>query len=176
MFFLTRTEADGWTKQIERGVAPIANSKTADFSNLKEAYSTNCERLDAWKLSLAIQRQMNASGGLAGSRRMVLITETGIWPSSEDWHLYYLLRRSQGDWRRVDEAPGHAFLAHEQADFLTWLSMFFRFGWGGILVGNSDSTSYSFNHDGALNIFVHQGDSQVEEYFAPLNMALRRHK
>jgi hypothetical protein len=37
---------------------------------------------------------------------LLWITEWGIWPSSENWHLYYKLRQTYGDYRLLQEAPG----------------------------------------------------------------------
>ncbi|HLQ52393.1 MAG TPA: hypothetical protein VK129_12900, partial [Terriglobales bacterium] len=47
---------------------------------------------------------------------LLWITEWGIWPSSENWHLYYMLRQSYSDQRLLQEAPGHLFLGHESED------------------------------------------------------------
>lgn len=176
MFFVKRDEAEQWLEQIGRGEVKGLQPDAGDLTNAASVYTANIEGVDAWSLSLAIQRQLNSSGRRMGARRIVLITETGIWPSSEDWYLYYLLRRSQGDWRSIDEAPGHIFMAHEQAEFLTWLRLFFRSGWGGVLAGNSDTTSYAFNHDGHMSIFVHDGSERIAEHFAPLKLAVIRQK
>jgi hypothetical protein len=47
---------------------------------------------------------------------LLWIKEWDIWPSSENWHLYYRLRQSYGDQRLLHEAPGHLFLGHESED------------------------------------------------------------
>src|SRR5579871_2633032 len=52
---------------------------------------------------------------------LLWITEWGIWPSSENHHLYYRLRQSYGDNRLLQEAPGHLFLEHETE---TWRPSF----------------------------------------------------
>lgn len=44
---------------------------------------------------------------------LLWITEWSVWPSSENWHLYYKLRHSYGDLRLLHEGPGHLFLEHE---------------------------------------------------------------
>src|SRR5438067_13540264 len=36
---------------------------------------------------------------------LLWITEWGIWPTSENWHLYYRLRQTYSDHRLLDEAP-----------------------------------------------------------------------
>jgi len=47
---------------------------------------------------------------------LLWISEWGIWPSSENWHLYYKLRQSYGNQQLLWEAPGHLFLEHEAED------------------------------------------------------------
>ncbi len=42
---------------------------------------------------------------------LLWVTEYGVWPNSENGHLYYRLRESYGDRRLFHEAPGHLFLA-----------------------------------------------------------------
>ena len=46
---------------------------------------------------------------------LLSITEWGIWPSSENWHLYYKLRQTYGDNRLLHDAPGHLFLEHPRS-------------------------------------------------------------
>ncbi len=45
---------------------------------------------------------------------ILYIDECGVWPSFENWHLYYRLRSSYGDNRMLHEAPGHYFLEYER--------------------------------------------------------------
>jgi len=54
---------------------------------------------------------------------LLWVTEWGIWPSSENWHLYYKLRQSYGDTRLLEEAPGHLFLNYETADLASILQV-----------------------------------------------------
>ncbi len=85
--------------------------------------------------------------------RLVLwVTEWGIWPSSENLHLYYTVRRASGDARELAEAPGHVFLKHEQAEAETCLDLVIRFGWGGFLFGDPQSTAMTLSHDEWLRI------------------------
>jgi hypothetical protein len=51
------------------------------------------------------------------------ISEWGIWPSSENWHIYYKLRQSYGDHHSLAEAPGHLFLEHEAEDLASFLQL-----------------------------------------------------
>jgi hypothetical protein len=75
------------------------------------------------------------------------MTEFGIWPQSENLHLYYTVRRSYGDLRALSEAPGHEFLKHERADLVTFPDMTLLFGWGCLLFGNAQSSCLTVSHD-----------------------------
>jgi hypothetical protein len=52
-----------------------------------------------------------------------MVTEWGVWQSSENWHLYYRLRQSYGDHRLIEEAPVHLFLEHETYDLISFLQI-----------------------------------------------------
>jgi hypothetical protein len=80
------------------------------------------------------------------------LTEYGIWPSSENLHLYYRLRQSYGDNRPLPEAPGHYFLRHETADLVTFIDLALQFGWGGHLFPGLDDKRMFLSHDGWLRI------------------------
>src|SRR5262245_7621852 len=67
---------------------------------------------------------------------LLWITEYGIWPNSENLHIYYRLRASYGDFRELHAAPGHMMLGHESTELITWLDLALRFGWGGHLVSS----------------------------------------
>ena len=79
---------------------------------------------------------------------LLWITEWGIWPSSENWHLYYRLRQSYGDQQLLPEAPGHLFLDYERADLASFLQIAVTNGWGGyIIAGSADPWYAFFSHD-----------------------------
>jgi hypothetical protein len=81
------------------------------------------------------------------SHCLLWYTEWGIWPSSENLHLYYRLRSSYGDLRELHEAPGHLFLGHEIADLTTFVDLAIRFGWGGWLLPCPTHTRIFISHD-----------------------------
>src|SRR5690348_15173680 len=60
---------------------------------------------------------------------LLWVSAWGIWPSSENWHLYYALRRAYGDARLLEEAPGHLFLNYESHDLVSFLELGLLFGW-----------------------------------------------
>ena len=60
---------------------------------------------------------------------LLWITQTGVWPSSEDWPAYYAMRGQFGEKRSVDVAPGHLFDASERDQFLQFLTVAMENGW-----------------------------------------------
>jgi hypothetical protein len=98
---------------------------------------------------------------------LLWITEWGIWPSSENWHLYYKLRHSHGDRMLLDEAPGHLFLAHEAEDLASFLQIAMLNGWGGYVLTQANYVNAFFSHDEYIEFFA---NSEVR--FAELREAL----
>ena len=82
------------------------------------------------------------------SRCLLWVTEWGIWPSSENWHLYYRLRQSYSDCSLLEDKPAHLLLAHETADLATLLHLGLSFGWGMHLLTPGDHARIFVSHDG----------------------------
>jgi hypothetical protein len=93
---------------------------------------------------------------------LLWITEWGIWPSSENWHLYYKLRHSYGDLRLLQEAPGHLFLEHESEDFASFLQIAMLNGWGGYVLTHADYVNAFFSHDEYIDFFA-KLDANLQE-------------
>jgi hypothetical protein len=86
------------------------------------------------------------------SSALLWITQFGIWPSRERWELYYNLRRSLGDDRSVETAPGH-HSDWADAALVEFFELALRFGWGGYLLGDfadARGTLGILSHDGWL--------------------------
>lgn len=98
---------------------------------------------------------------------LLWITEWGIWPSSENWHLYYKLRHSYGDNRLLHEAPGHLFVQHESEDLASFLQMAMLNGWGGYILTSADYVNAFFSHDEYVDFFANLDAnlSEVREQF-----------
>ncbi len=90
-----------------------------------------------------------------GFRQPVLlwITEWGIWPSSENCHLYYRLRQSYADHRLLDEAPGHFFLPYETEDLASFLQLAMLNGWGGYVLAKAGYINLFFSHDEFIRFY-----------------------
>jgi hypothetical protein len=84
---------------------------------------------------------------------LLRMTAWEIWPSSNNWHLYYRLRQSYGDRLLLDEAPGHLFLEHETEDLTTFLYMAMLFGWDAELRPIETSVSGQLSHDKFLDLY-----------------------
>lgn len=84
---------------------------------------------------------------------LLWVTEWGIWPSSENWHLYYRIRQSHGDHRLLHEAPGHLFLEYEAEDLASFLQISMLNGWGGYLLTHADYANAFFSHDEYLDFY-----------------------
>lgn len=93
---------------------------------------------------------------------LLWITEWGIWPSSENWHLYYKLRQSYHDHRLLHEAPGHLFLEHETEDLASFLQVAMLNGWGGYLLTQADSVNAFFSHDEFVDFFAERDENLVD--------------
>jgi hypothetical protein len=93
---------------------------------------------------------------------LLWITEWSIWPSSENWHLYYKMRHSYGDLRLLHEAPGHLFLEHESEDLASFLQIAMLNGWGGYILTQADYVNAFFSHDEYIDFFAKLDDNLLE--------------
>jgi hypothetical protein len=59
------------------------------------------------------------------SQCLLWVTDWEIWPSSENWQLFYRYRQSYGNNKLLSDAPGHLCLSHERPEIVTllWLGM-----------------------------------------------------
>jgi hypothetical protein len=60
---------------------------------------------------------------------LLWITQTGVWPSTEDWPTYYAMRGRVGERRSLDVAPGHLFAAGEGELLVQFLTATMENGW-----------------------------------------------
>ena len=98
---------------------------------------------------------------------LLWVTEWGIWPSSENWHLYYKLRQTYGDQRLLHETPGHLFLEHEAEDLASFLQIAMLNGWGGYVLTRANYVNAFFSHDEYINFFA-----EHDQNFADVQKAL----
>jgi hypothetical protein len=100
---------------------------------------------------------------LAHQRPALLwITEWGIWPSSENWHLYYKLRQSYSDQQLLHEAPGQLFLELETEDLASFLQVAMLSGWGGYLLTDLNYVNAFFSHDEYIDFFSDRDENLTD--------------
>jgi hypothetical protein len=93
---------------------------------------------------------------------LLFVTEWGIWPSSENWHLYYKLRRTYGDNRLLHDAPGHLFLEHEAEDLASFLQLSILNGWGGYILTEANYVNAFFSHDEYVDFFAEHSENLAD--------------
>jgi hypothetical protein len=158
MRFLTDDESRAWA---EGHGYPISSPRAAAARELPHVSL----RLPQQPSYLAFSRMI--SEFLSPRRSCLLwIVEHGVWPSSENWHLYYRLRQSYGDVRLIHEAAGHLFLDYEEPDFISFLQLTLGNGWDAELLpdlayGGAATCRAFVSHD-ELVIMAHRDPSVVE--------------
>ena len=156
MQFLTDAEAAAWargrTMLMPFGDRPERQPR---LPSLRGAFPHSANRIFAFSSYIA-------SAITGGDSCLLWITEYGVWPSSENTHLYYRLRESYGDHRLLHEAPAHLFLKHEADDLVTLLQLALLFGWDAYLLHDSDHIAAFFSHDGFVECYSRSPDQLVE--------------
>ena len=108
------------------------------------------------------------------SAALFWVTEYGIWPSSENMHLYYRLRSSYGNSTELRTEPGHLALAYEQSDLVSFLDLAIQFGWGGHVIP-SGSLAYVFiSHDGWMHVEPWEESDQLKRGIEELGLEIVR--
>ena len=144
MLFLTTQECK--ERAIAKGFAPDPTGKQFIRPHSKlNAIRISTEQVNhkSYALARTLVKWLDQSSGA-----LLWITEYGIWPSSENLHLYNRLRKSYGDSSKLDVTPGHFFGSGEEDDLISFLELSLRFGWGGYLFGASTNNYFILSHDG----------------------------
>ena len=143
MRFYSREECEQWLIDRERS-KPDANSSD-EFERFK--YPSEPHLIFIWASWFARSLTYRQP-------TLLWITEWGIWPTSENWHLYYKLRHSYGDVRLLHEAPGHLFLEHESEDLASFTQLAMLNGWGGYILTHANYVNAFFSHDEYVDFFA----------------------
>lgn len=142
MFFKTVAECSELARALGYDADPKAN-------RLRTKSSLNAVRINFQDRKLntyAFARRI--ASWMAPFRYCLLwVTEFGVWPSSENLHLYYKLRFSYDDHRQLFDAPGHLFLDYEESDLATFVDLAVQFGWGGFLLKHPQTSHLTLSHD-----------------------------
>jgi hypothetical protein len=93
---------------------------------------------------------------------LLFVTERGVWPSSENWYLYYRLRQTYGDNRLLQDTPGHLFLEHEAEDLASFLQVAILNGWGGYILAEANYVNAFFSHDEYIDFFAEHSQNLAD--------------
>ncbi len=88
------------------------------------------------------------------NERILWVTNSKIWPSNENSHLYYKLKESYGDSRLVEDSPGHLFLKYESNDVISFLQLVMLFGWDAYLFSEHNYFRVFCSHDEWIKVFA----------------------
>lgn len=149
MFYRTKAECDQWASGRGHRPEELVRLQSADFSGPDAIRIFLGEPYRATNFPLA--RHLVSSLGRFQAC-LLWITEFGIWPSSENLHLYSRLRGSYGDHRPYWEAPGHEFLDFEVVDLATFIHVVILFGWAGYVLAGPMQPRMFISHDEWISI------------------------
>jgi hypothetical protein len=141
--FYTESECEDWIAR--RGLKK--HTPASELSRERFAFPTTSGRIRFLSHWIATSLPYQAPA-------LLWITQWGIWPSSENWHLYYKLRQGYGDQRLLDEAPGHVFLKHESEDLASFLQLAIMHAWEGYLFTETDYVTTFISHDEYVDFYA----------------------
>ena len=97
---------------------------------------------------------------------LLWVTTWGVWPSSENWHLYYQLRESYHDFQRLEQAPGHLFLTYEDGALMSFLQVGILNGWDMHLIPSVGYARAFVSHDEYLEFAANEANQDIATSFA----------
>jgi len=65
---------------------------------------------------------------------LLWITQTGVWPSSENWPRFYEARGVEGELRSLKVAPGHLFNSSERDKLAQFVRLTLENAWDGAVL------------------------------------------
>ncbi len=68
---------------------------------------------------------------------LLIVRPSNSW-NRENFHLYYRLRQSYGDFQRLNRTMGHCFLAYEEQDLISFLQVVILNQWNGFVFSAQD--------------------------------------
>jgi hypothetical protein len=154
--FLDPVECANWAR--ERAIVVDAKAGNAAPPG---HITLHCELPHEGYRLFALSRLV-ASGITHRQPCLLWVTESDAWPSNVNWQLYYKVRQTYGDYRLLDEAPGHLCLDYEGSDLATWLQLSFLFGWSAFILPESGYVMGHLSADEGLDLYS-KLDSEIED-------------
>lgn len=157
MQFISDEEAGDWCRRhaaIGEDEKPVVERNGA--VSIRVEFSNRADTNYYW-----LARQLVAAVQ-PFDRCLLWISQTGLWSSRENLHLYYTLRHAHGDWRLIEEAPGHLMLAYEIPELVSFVFLGLLSGWDMYLCTSEDFGRAFVSHDGWM-IVATTNESALEE-------------
>ncbi len=103
----------------------------------------------------------------------LFISNDSVFSSGANTYLYYSLRKHNGDYRLIENAPGHMFVKHEVHDLASFISICISNSYDALLLNFYDYSRFSFSHDGFLDFYTNDDSfsKQFEEYIQKIEKA-----
>jgi hypothetical protein len=164
MRYLTETESMAWAESAGYTISSPHASAIRQMPHVSL-------KLPGIPRLLALCRLISACLSPRGSC-LLWVVDHGVWPSSENWHLYYRLRQSYAEHQLLHEAPGHLFLDYEEPDFVSYLQLVILNGWDAELLpaltyGGAETCRGFISHDEYI-VLAHRERDMVGEWRAEL--------
>lgn len=155
MRVLTQREVQSWLE--DHGAGRISSHIPASEFPFKKSYGVadNTGKKTALARVLSFLAEEDPSG-------LFWITNSGIWPSSENVDLFMGYRRGLGEHRSLRDAPGHIFEPSDRATLQSLLCISLYFYWDALLLSGSRRLIVKISHDEVIDIHA-QNDHQFRE-------------
>src|ERR1700761_360512 len=124
MWCLTESEAERWCEGRRIG---LDESRKPDLTQWKFYVRKSLSGMNWSRLTYV--SGFVASFTQPRTKSLLWVTQTGVWPSSENWSLFYRLRQTYGELRSLEVAPAQEFLGHESFDLTNFVEIALMCGW-----------------------------------------------
>ena len=141
MKFLTNTDCNEWCKShnVLIGLDKLPEINANDSEIIEFSYPNYTQFI--------FLAHLLSSHSLKDNESLLWVTQTDIWKSSENLHLYYKLRQSYSDQTLISGNPGHLFFKNETEDLKSFLHLSLLFGWDCYLLSAKDLLRIFCSHD-----------------------------
>ena len=92
------------------------------------------------------------------SWQLLYIFGYDIFPSSENWDLYYTFQKYHGGNGALNSFPGHLFFAHEYNELATMISISLLNCFDAIVVSRNDYSRFHISHHGKFTVYAKDVD------------------
>ena len=152
MEFMSKDESTTFVTGLARNINLMDYHTLQDKDKSRVTYEYPLAQ-DLFQFSFGI-----AEDAIVNNWAFLFITDQWIFPSAENTHLYYSIRRYDGDFRSIGTAPGHLFLKHEKHDLASYISICISNCYDCLLLSEMDYSRFHYSHDGFLDVYTIESD------------------